>query len=134
MNKKIIVSVFLCLFILFSMLLSQEEFKEKKVWEDERIGITLNKFEKTNSYPSEFKSSGYRYPPPKKRKKTLVSDARIKARKWIRPCPFIWCQTRWKRYGLTVYGKRTASIMASAWNSGSQHSQSAWLQPLRYML
>jgi len=35
MNKKIIVSVFLCLFILFSMLLSQEELKEKKVWEDE---------------------------------------------------------------------------------------------------
>ena len=66
MNKKIIVSVFLCLFVLFSMLLSQEESKEKKVWEDERIGITLDKFEKTDSYPSEFKSPGYRYPPPKK--------------------------------------------------------------------
>ncbi len=72
MNKKIIVSVFLCLFILFSMLLSQEELKEKKVWEDEQIGITLDKFEKADSYPSEFKSPGYRYPPPKKKVMILL--------------------------------------------------------------
>lgn len=39
--------------------------KEKKLWEDERIAITLDKIERTDSYPSEFKMPGYRYPPPK---------------------------------------------------------------------
>lgn len=39
--------------------------KEKNLWEDERIAITLDKLERTDSYPSEFKTPGYRYPLPK---------------------------------------------------------------------
>ena len=45
MNKKLLVSVFLCFFVFLFVLLSQEESKEKKIWEDERIGITLDKLE-----------------------------------------------------------------------------------------
>lgn len=39
--------------------------KEKKPWQDERITLTLDKLKRTDSYPSEFKTPGYRYPPPK---------------------------------------------------------------------
>lgn len=35
--------------------------KEEKIWEDERIGITLDKLERTDSYPSELKTPGQEY-------------------------------------------------------------------------
>ncbi|UCE39042.1 MAG: hypothetical protein JSW00_07420 [Thermoplasmata archaeon] len=51
MNKKLLVLISFCLFIFSFTLLSQEESKEKKIWEDGRIGITLDKTEW--GYPSE---------------------------------------------------------------------------------
>ena len=48
MNKKLLVSVLLCFFIFSLVLLCQEESKDKKIWGDDQIGITLDKLQKAN--------------------------------------------------------------------------------------
>jgi hypothetical protein len=65
MNKKRFVLALVFLLISPLMLLSQEQSKEKKIWEDKRIGISLDKLARVDSYPSEFSSSGHKYPSPK---------------------------------------------------------------------
>lgn len=59
MNKKLLVSVFFCFFVFLFVLLSQEESKEKKIWEDEQIRISFDKIERFDSLPSEFRFEGY---------------------------------------------------------------------------
>lgn len=55
MNKKLLVSVFLFFFVYSLILISQEESKEKKIWEDERISITVDKVERLDSISSQDK-------------------------------------------------------------------------------
>ena len=64
MNKKLLISVFLFFFVFSLMLISQEESKEKKIWEDERVSITVDKVERFDSFPDKHKtpSATYRLP------------------------------------------------------------------------
>jgi hypothetical protein len=45
---------------------------EAKVWKDEQISLTINKLERTNSYPNDLRTPGYRYKPPEKGKNYFV--------------------------------------------------------------
>jgi len=64
MNKKLLVSVFLFFFVFSLTLFSQEESKEKKIWEDERISITVDKVERVDSFPDKYKLPNATYLPP----------------------------------------------------------------------
>ncbi len=55
MNKRLLVSAFLFFFVFSLILLSQEDSTEKKIWEDERVSIIVDKVERTDSYPEMFK-------------------------------------------------------------------------------
>ncbi len=72
MNKKLLVSLFLFLFAFSFMLLSQEEPKEERKGEDERISITVDKVERADSFPEELRSPHYTYLPPKKGRDLVV--------------------------------------------------------------
>lgn len=63
MNKKLLVSVFLFFFVFSFMLLSQEEPKEERKGEDERISITVDKVERVDSFPERMKSKIPGYTP-----------------------------------------------------------------------
>jgi len=63
MNKKLVIPAFLFFFVFSLMLLSQEESKEKKKWEDERISITVDKVERADSFPERLKSDIPGYTP-----------------------------------------------------------------------
>lgn len=65
MSKKLLISVFLCFFIFLSMLFSQEESEEKRIWEDEQIRISFDKIERLDSLPPEFQIEGYPAEPEK---------------------------------------------------------------------
>jgi len=64
MNKKLLVSLFLFFFVFPLTLFSQEESKEKKRWEDERISITVDKVERSDSFPDKYKRPYATYRPP----------------------------------------------------------------------
>lgn len=66
MSKKLLISVFLIFFVFSLMLFSQEESKEKKIWEDERISITVDKVERFDSFPDKYKTPNATYRPPDK--------------------------------------------------------------------
>ncbi len=55
MNKKLLVSAFLFLFVFSLILLSQEESTEKKIWEDERVSIIVDQVEVVDSFPERLK-------------------------------------------------------------------------------
>lgn len=58
MCKRILFVIFLCLFMFPLATQSQETSKKKKVWEDERIGMTLERMERADSCPEGLGFSG----------------------------------------------------------------------------
>jgi len=64
MNKKLLISAILFFFVFSLILLSQEESKEKKIWEDERISITVHRVARADSFPERLRSPYATYPSP----------------------------------------------------------------------
>lgn len=55
MNKRLLAPAFLFFFVFPLILLSQEDSKEKKIWEDERVSIVVDRVEVVDSWPERLK-------------------------------------------------------------------------------
>jgi len=66
MYKKLLISAFLFFFVFSLVLLPLEKSKEKKIWEDERINITVDKVERADSFPERLRQPNATYQPPEK--------------------------------------------------------------------
>lgn len=66
-NTVFLVVIFVPIYLLFFTLFSggSKAKQEDKVYEDGRIGVILDKIERADDYPSEWKVAGARYLPPK---------------------------------------------------------------------
>ena len=79
--NKISFSIVLFFFgLVIIILCSQECFSEQNtnIYEDDNVGVIINKVERTDEYPSEWKLPGYRYRSPKEGHDYLVVHFTIK--------------------------------------------------------
>ncbi|UCC39311.1 MAG: hypothetical protein JSV96_16175 [Candidatus Aminicenantes bacterium] len=128
MNKKLLISAFFFFFVFSLNLLPQEESKEKKIWEDERISITVDKVERADSFPERLRNSYTTYHQPEKGHDFVLihisldekKDLRIKASELrnLRPkSPHLIDdrdKTHWMsfaQYNITIRAKKTGYLV-----------------------
>jgi hypothetical protein len=87
MNKKQFILAPIFVLVASSVLISQEKPKGTKIWEDERISITVDKVERADSFPERLRDPNYKYYPPEKGNDFVLIHIRVVEKKDLKVDP-----------------------------------------------